>query len=285
MSRILIAGCGDIGSRLGVRLSGDGHEVWGLRRGAGGLPAEIHPVQADLTVPGELARLPRSLDSVIYTATADVHEDRAYASAYVHGVQNLLEALTAAGQTVRRFVFVSSTGVYGQDHGEWVDEDSPTQPERFSGRRVLEGERLVLEHAIPAVVVRFGGIYGPGRNRLLQRVRDGKPCRANPPVFTNRIHRDDCVAVLRHLLMLDRPEQVYLGVDSEPATQCEVMDWLASRIGVPAPPRMDAEPGTSSRGSNKRCRNNRLVSTGYRFVYPSFREGYEAVLAESSVDE
>jgi nucleoside-diphosphate-sugar epimerase len=279
VSRILIAGCGDIGSRLGALLSSDGHEVWGLRRSAAALPDPVRLIQADLTRSGDLEAIPEGIDAVVYTATPDSYDDRDYESAYVSGVATLMHALSGAGQVLRRFIFVSSTGVYGQDDGQWVDEVSPTAPGQFSGRRLLEGERLVLDAELPGLVVRFGGIYGPGRNRLLQRVRDGKPCQQTPPVYTNRIHRDDCVAVLHHLLMLDAPDPIYLGVDCEPSPQCEVMDWLASRMGVPRPPRKSAQSIDGARGSGKRCRNTRLVSSGYSFIYPSYRDGYAEILA------
>ena len=281
MSRILIAGCGDIGSSLGVRLHADGHAVWGLRRSPVELPQGVHAVSADLTDSEQLERVPAAIDAVVYIAAADTYDDQAYEAAYVRGPANLIRALTAAGQRVRRMIFVSSTGVYAQRDGEWVDEESPTNPAQFSGRRLLEGERVVLDGSIPAVVVRFGGIYGPGRNRLQQRVRDGRSCQESPPLYTNRIHSDDCVGVLRHLLALKNPDRIYLGVDNEPAAQCAVMDWLAKQMGVPAPPRRSSSDanGDSPR-SNKRCRNARLLATGYRFVYPGYRDGYGKMLAE-----
>jgi nucleoside-diphosphate-sugar epimerase len=279
MSRILIAGCGDIGSALGVRLSADGHQVWGLRRSAGALPAEIHTLRADLTLADTLHVLPGELDAAVYIATPDGYDDAAYEAAYVRGPENLISALSAAGHSATRLILVSSTSVYTQTDGQWVDEDSPTQPVNFSAKRLLEGEQLALAGSIPALAVRFGGIYGAGRGRLLQRVRDGRPCQETPVVYTNRIHRDDCVGVLRHLLNLLRPDPIYLAVDSEPAPQCAVMDWLARRMGVPAPPRLAANPARGDRPqSNKRCRNARLLSTGYRFLYPSYREGYAALL-------
>ena len=79
-------------------------------------------------------------------------------------------------------------------------------------------------------------------------------------------------------MVLDRPESLYLGVDSHPAPQCEVMDWLARRLGVPSPPRASVAPGGSPQRGSKRCRNDRLLASGYGFLYPSFREGYTAVL-------
>lgn len=279
MPRILIAGCGDIGSALGARLHADGHEVWGLRRSARVLPAGIQALRADLSSPDTLEVVPDGLDSAVYIATPDGYDDASYEAAYVNGPQNLISALSARSPGIARLIFVSSTSVYGQGDGEWVDEESATDPESFSGKRLLQGEGLVLESRFPGLVVRFGGIYGPGRNRLLQQVRDARPCREDPPLYTNRIHRDDCVAVLGHLLGLPSVDRLYLAVDSTPSPQCVVMDWLASEMGVPAPPR--AKPGADGgdrRRSNKRCRNARLLSTGYRFQYPDFREGYGALL-------
>lgn len=276
MARVLIAGCGDVGTVLGLDLAGAGHTVYGLRRSPAGLPASIAPVAADLTRPETLAGLPCGVDLVCYAAAAGGFSEAAYRATYVDGVRNLLAAL--AGQAVRRFVFVSSTGVYGQVEGEWVDEGSPTEPGGFSGRCLLDGERLVLTGPIPGVVARLGGIYGPGRTRLLDAVRRGEPCVDSPPRYTNRIHRDDCAGALAHLLELAAPQAVYLGVDHAPAPECEVMDWLAETLGLPCPPRGDGPGGGSPQRGNKRCRNDRLVASGYRFRYPSYREGYAAVL-------
>lgn len=286
MYRVLIAGCGDVGACLGVRLHAQGHEVWGLRRRAAGVAAGIRPLAADLTVPRELERLPAAIDTVVYMAAADSYNDQAYEAAYVRGPENLMRALASTGQSVRRMIFVSSTGVYAQSDGQWVDEHSPTKPLRFSGKRLLEGERLVLDGSEHALVVRFGGIYGPGRGRLLQRVRDGHPCQDTPALYTNRIHRDDCAGVLHHLIDLERPERVYLGVDNEPAAQCAVMDWLATEMGVAKPPRVrPADETGETRRSNKRCRNARLLSTGFRFAYPTYRHGYRKILADRAITE
>ena len=111
---------------------------------------------------------------------------------------------------------------------------------------------------------------------MIDRVRGGRAVyRADPPQYSNRIHRDDCAGVLRHLAELDNPKDIYLGVDCEPADRRTVLNWLASALGSPAP-RSSTEEG-STRG-NKRCRNDRLIESGYTFRYPTFREGYRAVL-------
>lgn len=276
MGKTLIAGCGDVGTALGLRLASQGEEVWGLRRHPDPLPAALHAFAADLTRPESLVGLPGDLEHLVYIAAADEFSDGAYRRAYVEGLENLLRALQ--GRAVpRRLIFVSSTSVYAQANGEWVDEASPAQPRRFSGQRLREGEERALGAGIAATVVRFGGIYGPGRGNLMRRVLAGADCQATPPLYTNRIHRDDCAGVLHHLLQLEAPAPLYLAVDDEPAPQCVVMTWLAEQLGVPGPAHRNADEGRP-RG-NKRCRNRRLRDSGYQFEYPSYREGYAALLA------
>jgi nucleoside-diphosphate-sugar epimerase len=136
--RVLIAGCGYVGTALGLRLSAVGHRVWGLRRHPGELPSPIEPLAADLADPSSLAVLPRDLDWVVYAAAAGGFSDERYRAAYVDGPRHLLSALAATGIAPRRLVFTSSTGVYAQSGGEQVDETSPTEPTHFSGTRLLQ---------------------------------------------------------------------------------------------------------------------------------------------------
>ena len=156
-----------------------------------------------------------------------------------------------------------------------------TSPEHFSGRRLLEGEGLLRDGPYASTLLRLGGIYGPRRTRLLETVRAGRATFApGPPQYTNRIHRDDCAGVLRHLLRLERPAQCYVGVDSEPADEATLLRLLAGAMGASAPraAREDEVKSLRARG-NKRCRNERLLQSGYSFRYPSFREGYADVIA------
>ncbi len=278
--RVLVAGCGYVGTALGLALAADGHTVFGLRRRAAALPAPLVPVSADLTDAASLAGLPADLDAVVYAAAAGGRSEAAYRVAYVDGLGNLLEALAAAARPPRRVLFTSSTSVYGQEDGSWVDEGSPTEPRGFTGRLVLEGEGCVAAGPIPGVVLRLGGIYGPGRTRLLESVRRGE-ARATPG-WTNRIHRDDAAGALRHLLGVADPAPLYVGVDCEPAERPAVLAWLAERLGVAAPPREPASAGGGGRGGSKRCRNARLLASGYAFRYPTFREGYAALLEEQA---
>ncbi len=273
MAKVLIAGCGDIGSRLGSHLIDQGHEVYGIRRNTDLLPAGIQPIAADLHQ--DTLELPNSLDYVFYMASAGKYNDFAYYQAYVAGMKNLLSALT--GQAIKRLFFTSSTSVFSQSDGEWVTEDSLAEEHNFSSKRILEGEQLALTAGFPATVVRFGGIYGPGRTHIIDQVMKGK-AQCMEDVYSNRIHTDDCVGALSHLMQLDNPDALYIGVDNQPTLSCEVYEWLAEQLSIGTIEH--AEPTENSRlmRSNKRLSNARLRATGYEFVYPTYQEGYASLI-------
>ena len=280
MANILIMGCGDLGCAVGDRLAADGHDVWGLRRRPEQIPEPIQPLAGNFSVADGLPELPPALDTVYFIATPGEFTEAAYRRAYIDGLRNALAALVRAQQQPRRIVFVSSTSVFGADDGRWVDEDSPTEPTRFSGRCLREAEQLLADSPFPGVVVRFGGIYGPGREYHLRKVREGIRGQHEAPVWTNRIHRDDCVGLLTHLFHLDNPEPLYLGVDDEPALRHELLAWLAQAMEIDPP---GAPPMPEGAVSGKRCRNARLHASGYRLQYPDYRVGYRALLDQLAI--
>jgi nucleoside-diphosphate-sugar epimerase len=276
--RTLIAGCGYAGTALAEVLAETGYEVYGLRRRADSLPRTVQGISADLGDPATLRDLPEGLDWVVYAAGADGFSEEAYRAAYVTGPRNLVAALQAQGQMPRRLLFTSSTGVYAQTDGEWVDEDSPTKPTTFSGTALLEGEGIFHDAPWPSVVLRLGGIYGPGRTGLIERVRSGNAKREpEPSRWLNLNHRDDIVGAIRHLLEIENPRPCYVGADSEPQVWNELVTWLAEHLGVPTPP-IDTEPASRRPARSRRCSNRRLLESGYRFRYPSCREGYADLL-------
>ncbi len=288
MAKVLIAGCGYVGTALGLRLAAAGHVVWGLRRNPAGLPPGVRPLAGDLADPGNLGNLPGGLDYAFYTAGADAREAAAYRAAYVEGLRNLLEALGGQGQHPRRIFFASSMAVYAQGGGEWVDEDSPAEPVHFSGRCILEGERLLFESQFPATVLRFAGIYGPGRTRLVRMVRAGEAAPpggppATPTASTGTTARGPSTTSWAW----PRPRPCISARTMSPfpgATSCAGWRraWARSRRGAEGAGGTGGTGGdgeTSSRAQgSKRCRNARLVRSGYRFRFPTFREGYAAII-------
>ena len=305
-----MAGCGDLGTEAGLRFAAAGQRVVGWRRSPEKLPAPIEGVAADLSAT-QLPPVPADTTAVVVAVAADSPTEAAYRAAYVDGLSNVLDAVLLSGAPVRRVLFVSSTAVYGDAGGGWVDESTTPEPGGFSGRIIREAEDLLARRlsgsGISPVVLRLGGIYGPGRTRLIDQVRSGSAVVPAESRFTNRIHRDDAAAAIVHLCSMDPvPAPVYLGVDNEPAELGDVLRFLAAELELPVPPSgtpgqgtqagADASAGGSgsgqaaaaggpkasgepSRGGNKRCSNALLRSTGFEFTYPGFREGYRAILA------
>jgi len=274
--KVLIAGCGDVGNALAARLLTEGCEVWGVRRRVDALGKGVQPWRIDLTEPSGFGNPPAPFGYLFYTASADRRDEDHYRSIYVDGLRDLLAALRKAGCPLRRVFFTSSTAVYGQSAGEWVDESSPTEPLGFNGRILLDAEAIVREAPETGVNVRLSGIYGPGRTRLVRKVWSGEAIATRS--WTNRIHVEDCAGALHHLMRIEKPEGLYLASDDEPATTAEVVTWLSVELGVPAPPEPTAE--NQPERLNKRCRTTRLQESGYRFEQPTFREGYRPIVRD-----
>lgn len=276
-SPVLVLGAGYVGEALLQRLARAGCPSYALKRSFSQPPPGARAIAADLTDPEALGKLPRDVRFIVYLLSPDASTDDAYRAAYLTGLERLLASDAVKSSPLERILFASSTAVYAQSDGSLVDEDSPTEPAAFSGQRLLEAEACVRASGVPSVVVRFAGIYGPGRQRLLTSVRDGSATVGPEPQITNRIHRDDCAGFLLHLLQLDNPEPLYIGVDDEPSDLRVVLEWLAETLGAPPPRTSDAGSGRE-RGGNKRCSNRRLRASGYRLSYPSFRDGYSALI-------
>ena len=280
--RVLIAGCGYVGSELARQLLAGGHTVFGLRRNTARLPEGVLPVPADLANPATLEVLPGALDAAVYAASADGHSAEAYRTAYYTGLKHFIEAL-ADQKPLKRLLFTSSTGVYSQGDGAWLDEDSPATAERPTAQALLAGEALLRDAPWPASAVRFSGIYGPGRTRLIDSVADGSArLDLDDTRRLNHIHRDDCAASLAHLLAVPELAPLYLATDCEPCPRNDMLRWIAAELGAPEPPRLEAPEAIarpSERGGNRRYRNRRLLDSGYVFQYPTYREGYGALIA------
>ena len=277
--RLLIVGCGDLGGGVAELAVARGWQVSGVRR-RGDVPAGVERIVADVTEPASLAPLAALRpDFVLVALTPGGFSDDAYRRTYVDGLRHLLSALDH--RTLRHLLWVSSIGVHHQNDGSLVDELSPTLPTSFSGRRLLQAEQLLEAAALPHSCVRFGGIYGPGRERLLRQLREGRRTRAEPLRYSNRIHRDDCVGVLDFLLQRAAAgrelDPRYIGVDTEPAPIAQIEQWFADHLGLDyaAMTQSDGE----LRGGNRRCSSARLQALGYRFRYPSFREGLPTLVA------
>ncbi len=277
--RVLVVGCGRLGAEVAELLArpsgnGPGHEVIGMSRSQRALPEGARWIRGDVGSPTTLP-IPAGLDAIVYAVAASARNDDAYRSAYPEGVRNVARALGTNGTLGLRFVFVSSTGVYGETDGRTVDEASPTRPSSFTGTRLLEAEQVVEAGPWRGTSLRLGGIYGPDRTDLIEAVRAGRATyERSGPGWSNRIHQTDAARAVVHVLGLEPPPACLNVVDAEPTPRRDVLMWLAARLQAPPPTASDSP----ARGGDKRVVGAALLATGFELTYPTFREGYSLLL-------
>ncbi len=277
--RIALIGCGDIGCRVGSLLVKQGAEIHAFRRNIQQLPATFHAQTMDVQAPETLSTLSTSnFDYIVVTLSPDTLSDEAYAATYVNGLKHILQAINR--EALSKLFWVSSTSVYGQSDGRWIDENSPTVPTRFSGKRQLEAEQLLTALKDKACIIRFAGIYRDKQHRLIEKVRRGElSATIDNDYFTNRIHVDDCAGVITHLIQQDANHQplanVYIGSDCSPVLYSDLITWIAKALNVT----LSKEGAAAApRVGSKRCANQRLLDSGYAFIYPSYQQGFCALL-------
>jgi nucleoside-diphosphate-sugar epimerase len=284
--RVAILGCGYVGLELARQLSD--HEVVGVRRSETGLAAVeaagAELVRADVTDADDLAAVP-DVDAVVFAASSGGRGAEAAREVYVDGLRTVIESFGARERVPDRLVYTSSTGVYGDHDGDWVDEETPLDPTTEKTEVLAEAERLARElapeHGIDGAVARFAGLYGPDRYRL-DRYLEGPVTEG----YLNMIHRDDAAGVVRFMLE-STDENLLVAVDDEPVDKWTFADWLADECGVERPPkrtkaeRLEDDISEAARRrilTSKRCSNDRLRKLGYEFRYPTYREGYRPAI-------
>ncbi len=279
MAKILIVGCGAIGYKLANMLAKAGHDVTGLKRNPPPISQEkFKYVKADITASVTLEALDTDFDQVFFIVSADSRNESSYHDIYETGLNNLINKLAKTDRPAT-WLFVSSTSVYGQTQGEWVDEESPALGGNDTSRKIIAAEQKLIALNPNNIIVRFSGIYGPGREYLLRMARQSPSIQQHPPYYTNRIHQRDCVGVLAFLYQQQLAgvnlEQCYLASDDDPAPLWEVMTWMTAQLGCHPPMVKISDRQVDM---NKRCLNSRIKSLGYRFIYPDFKAGYSELL-------
>jgi nucleoside-diphosphate-sugar epimerase len=286
-SSVLIVGCGDLGIRTGTLLLQAGWSVAGVRRNPSKLPAEFSGYTANYTQSASLNFIAELCpDFVLAIFNPADRSTAGYKAGFQQAMRNVLASLGA--HRPQHILMTSSTRVFAESHGGWVDEQSPLTEDDPWAQAIIASEQELLVSEHNASVVRLAGIYGIPGGRLLSRIRRGELCPADPPSYTNRIHRDDCAGFLAHLLQMAQAgeplEPIYIGVDDEPALRYEVESWLAAEMGVSRPGVETSssanEPTRHNSAGHKRCRNGALRNSGYELIYPGYKSGYEALLAD-----
>ncbi len=262
MPRILIAGCGYVGSAVAELFYRDGWEVegWTASRESD-TPYSIRIV--DITDKDAIARAASGFDVVVQCASTRGGGVDDYRRIYLDAARGLTSAFPQA-----LFLFTSSTSVYAQTEGEWVTEESAAEPRRETGRILRETEDLVLERG--GIVARLAGIYGPGRSALLQRFLAGEAIvPRGQDRFVNQAHRDDIATALR-LLAGTKARGIFNVTDNHPILSGECYEWLATRLKKPPPITADAPVARKRGDSNKRVSSAKLQALGWSPRYPTF---------------
>lgn len=274
--KVLFIGCGDIAQRAASEMQAR-YKCFGLRRQPDNLPEYIQPIKADATDTEQLLSVAsEGFDIWIATITPGEFTEQAYRDSYLASAKSIAASIAKLQKAPRLMLWVSSTSVYGDLKGDWVNEETQPEPNTFSGKILLAAEKIIQQIPCETSVIRFSGIYGPGRTRLLNQVLAGKGRPFSPEQWSNRVHADDCGGILAHLVeyaLSGNPLLPdYLASDSAPVTQYEIRQWLAQQLAVSL---VEEEVKV---GSTRRCDNSRLLSSGYQFKYPTFKEGYGSLI-------
>jgi nucleoside-diphosphate-sugar epimerase len=275
--RALVIGCGYLGRRVAALWLREGMQVNALTRSPANAAAlaeqGIEPIVGDVLLPETLRTLP-SADVALYAVGYDRHATASKRDVYVRGLSHVLQQV---GPNVGRLLYVSSTSVYGQDAGEAIDETSAISPQTEDGQIVLAAEATVRQACPTGVptVLRFSGIYGPGRLlRRIEAVRSGEPINANPDGFLNLIHVDDGATVISRLARRESIQPTYLVTDNRAVRRQEYYALLARLVGANEPVFQFDTNASRTAGLNKRCSNARLkTDLGDVWRFPTIETG------------
>lgn len=296
----LIFGCGYLGSRVARRRRESGEPVTIVTRSeakAESLRAEgFAAIVADVNDAATLRSLPAA-ETVLFAvgydrksaATRSIHD------VYAGGLSNVLDALRSSPLAPRPsplVLYISSTGVYGDAEGDWVDESTECRPLREGGRACLAAEQVLANHPLGArsVVLRPAGIYGPDRIPRADALRRGDPIDAPADGFLNLIHVDDLAQIVLDVDRLALAEKIPLPrtfnvADGHPVLRREYYAELARLLGAPSP--NFATPAADGAASLRAAADKRIDARRLRhevaptFAYPSYREGLAAVVGKN----
>jgi nucleoside-diphosphate-sugar epimerase len=278
MATILLIGLGELGSWIATEAMLQGITVNAMRRQPTS-PAGVNLIQHDATAPwptlSDNIAESAGISDLVLCVAPDNRTDDAYRRAYLDIAAHALCWLNKQPQPPHLWL-VSSTSVYGQQHGEWVNEDSPRLPERNTAKILVKAEDFWLQSGLPCTMLRPAGLYGPGRDMMLRVARTGQQIVETQPVYTNRIEISDCARAIVHLLSCRQQghstENAYNITDLAPARYCEVVQFLQQQLEINAVTEQIVQRGS------KRVSARRLQQTGFNWQYPDFKAGYLAML-------
>ncbi|MBX9742921.1 MAG: NAD-dependent epimerase/dehydratase family protein [Chthoniobacterales bacterium] len=272
--KVVIMGCGFLGKAAALLFASRGWDVVGLARHAvvfekTDCEKNISFFSCDITNPASVKSVAASIANsslMIYAVSSGKGGADAYASIYVEGLERAIETWSP-----QKTLFVSSTSVYGQCHGEIVTESSPSNPERVTSQLLLKAEESAL--AAGGVVARFAGIYGPGRSVLLQKFLESTAVLEEGGTrWINQIHRDDGAEALWVLGTSPKASGIYIVSDDTPMTQRDLYSIMATHYKKPLPPEGPRDLNRKRGWTSKRLSNARLKNLGWQPAFPSYQD-------------
>lgn len=277
MTDKLVIGCGYLGERIAVHWRAQGQRVFATTRSAARADEwralDLQPIVCDVLDPASLLALPK-VESIVYCIGLDRTTGVSMRRLYVDGLANVLAALKPPPP---RFVYVSSTSVYGQTEGEEVDESAITEPQEESGKVVLEAERLLRSRLPWAIILRFAGIYGPGRLMRGQAIKAGEPIVGDAEKWLNLIHVEDGAAVVVAADERAVPGSVYNVSDGASVRRREFYTNLAEVLRAPQPrfipPPDQAILPPHERGHRRIVSRRMREELGVKLQYPTYEAG------------
>lgn len=289
--KTLLFGCGYLGMRVARLWEQAGQDISVMSRDKN-RAEELqsngwHAFVGDVTDPPSLARL-ADIDTVLFAVGHDRNAGHSIDDVYVGGMRNVLAAIP---NTIRRFIYISTTGVYGDANGDWIDEQTPPNPSRAGGVASLSAEYALRasRFANRAVILRLAGIYGPDRLPYLKQIKTGEPIEACPSGHLNLIHVDDAARIVEQVSAYDGEidgPQTYCVSDGHPVVREEFYREVARQLKA-SPPRFSEPVAGSPRAAraeaDKRVSNQQILArTDLPLQYPSYREGLTQILSASS---
>ncbi len=276
---ILVVGYGYLGSPLVKKLYQKGHKIWVIKKNplTDPAPKDITFSFLDITKPLHV-KAPFHLDGIVYLVSSHSYSEESYKKTYLDGLNHIIQ-YTQENYPAARIIFSSSTSVYGDMQGDWVDETSPTNPLYFNGKIILEAEKALQQSKCRSTIVRFAGLYGPGRTGMFQRI-SSKEIPPHEAYYLNLIHQSDAVGILEFLLEKDHPKEVFIAVDKKPVKTTEIQVWLRkNKIEFSSSLPQTGSP--KRKRAEKRCSQAKITKSGYQFQYPDFSQGLKNIIKKT----
>lgn len=285
--KVGLLGCGDIGIGLGQALLAQGAEIIAFRRNLDALPANFTGHAMDFSCDESLQQLNfYQFDYVVITLVPDhsqASREQAYQQGYLNNLTHILKHLDL--NRIKRCFWVSSTSVYGQSAGEWVDETFETQPLSKTSQILVQAENMMRKLGQQSSIVRFSGIYRQRKHRLLAKLFQGSlAAKADTNYYSNRIHLTDCINILLYLLQQAAAGKTlaacYNATDSLPVDYETLVAWLSKQAGRP----LSVDETAKTPQTNKRVSNALIRELGYQFIYPDYRSGFKPLIEQYQSD-